>query len=146
MTDLSAERLAELELWRERTFATLAVLGRAFDGDVEPLARWIEDGHPLDEPTRKWLAAHLRGQGNSKPGLKRTVAQQVREAKVIAAFEVLRDVEERVRGLRGSKARAMRALIDIDPSISERMLKRYLTNHRGTSPDIGSANEHNSGT
>lgn len=107
----------------------LHVFGRAIDGDLEPLARHIEQGGDLDPVVRKWLAAHLRGETARTPGLKRTTGQQVREAKVLAALFFLQEIEEEARGKRGARARAIRALLDCSPSLTERTVKRYLANY-----------------
>ena len=62
---------------------TFHIVGRAVDGDMEPLAKWIEDGGALDAGTRQWLASYLRGETNRRPGKKRTMAQQALEAKIL---------------------------------------------------------------
>jgi hypothetical protein len=101
----------------------IRILLHAEGGEIEPLARYIENGGTLGPSVRRWLADHLRGKHPKKRGNKRLWSQIERELRVTA----------RIRGIQhndGKCALEFRRLVaqgvdlrEIDPE--------YLWNLRG---------------
>jgi hypothetical protein len=69
----------------------VTLLLHAEGGEIEPLAKHIEEGGALGPDTRKWLADHLRGRHPKKPGIKRLWSQVEREMKVASHIRHIQD-------------------------------------------------------
>ena len=69
----------------------------AWAGDVEPLARFIEEGGELGDDARKFLANHLRGAIKRRRGNPRIAADEERRTKAIIeirAIQILKNCSE----------------------------------------------------
>lgn len=69
----------------------------AWAGDVEPFARFIEEGGELGDDARKFLANHLRGAVKRRRGNPRIVADEGRRMRAIIeirSIQILKNCSE----------------------------------------------------
>lgn len=64
----------------------MKVVYAARSGELEPLAKYLEDGGYMTEEIQEFLVAYLRGEIKWKRGNKRTYSQVVRDKRLV--FEI----------------------------------------------------------
>lgn len=92
----------------------VSILAHAESGDLRPLADHIEGGGNLDDATREFVAAYLRGEIKHVRGNKRTWAQVQKESRVIRELHMI----------------AFQMLLNEQENLSERqVIETYLNRH-----------------
>lgn len=108
----------------------------AVDGDYRPLADLIEQGIPLDKPTRTLLAAYLRGEIKRPRGNRRTFNSRFRDAEILRMVELLAEHEKlyaqaaKKLGIPYRAKGGLSTYLECYPNMKEDTLKGILTRAR----------------
>lgn len=105
-------------------FSTMDILAHAETGNIEPLARHLEDGGDIGVSMRKFLAAHLRGELDIRPGNKRTLSQIEMECAVCL------DIIYKMQMHDCSEYRAIEMYLDENPKANRETVRGYLKKQR----------------
>lgn len=112
--------------------ALVDLLAHALTGHTEPLAKHLETGGHIDQPTREFLAATLRGEVRRKRGNTRTHSQRQMELEAVLAVRALQFESALDRGSRGSRSIAINRYLELNPSANENTLNDYLKRNGGS--------------
>ena len=105
--------------------ATHHVLRALKQGDVEPLARHLEEGGYLCQTLRDFLAASVRREIEYARGNKRTLAQMQKEDKHLLEIALIR-ADAAADGQLISEHAAMKKYLERHPEMNEETLKGYV--------------------
>jgi len=96
----------------------------AWGGDVEPFARFIEDGGELDSDARRFLADHLRGAIKRPRGNPRIAADAERRSRAVMEIRALQIIN------RCSEYAAISAYLKRHPNANRDTVRSWLRRSR----------------